>query len=137
MGIEVCLDAVGGQHRRGLLAEQHALVPAVVGNGHGLGLAVCVLEQVIGQALGGLAHGVHVHPVGARADHAPQAAGAELQVPVEPVVDLLGLVFHRQQFFLQIGIIQILLQPSFIFCHTLPHTFLKAWERPGKPPKFL
>ena len=42
LGIEVRLYAVGGQHRRGLLCEGHALNPAVVGNGYGLGFAVCV-----------------------------------------------------------------------------------------------
>ena len=43
--------------------------------------------QVIGQALGGLAHGVDVHAVGARAQHAAQTAGAEGEVAVKAVGD--------------------------------------------------
>ena len=117
LGIEIGLDAVGGQHRRRLLGKQHALVAAVVGNGHRLGLSVGVFQQIIGQALGGLAHRVHVHPVGAGADDAPQAAGAKLQVPVKTVVDLFFLALNRPELLGQVRIVQGLLQPSFIFCH--------------------
>ena len=120
LGIDIGLDAVGGQHRRGLLGEQHALDAAVIGNGHGLGLALRVLEQVVGKALGGLAHGVDVHPVGARADHAPQARGAKLQLPVKAVVDLVLLALDGLELFGQVLVIQRLLQPSFVFCHSRP-----------------
>ena len=102
-GIDVGRDAVGGQHPGGLPAEQLALVAAVVGQGHLLGQAGGV--QRVGQALGGPADGVDVHPVGAGADDAPQSAGAEGQVPVEPVVDGLGIAGDALQLGDQVGVL--------------------------------
>ena len=84
-GIEIGGDAVGGQHPGCFPAEQFAFVAAVMGKGYLFGQTGSV--EVIGQALGGPADGVQVHPVGAGADDAPQAAGAELQVPVKTVAD--------------------------------------------------
>ena len=48
-----------------------------------------LLVEIIRQALGGLCHRVDVHPVGSGADHTPQAAGSEGQVPVKRVLRLL------------------------------------------------
>ena len=48
-----------------------------------LGQVAECLEQIVGETLGGRAHGVDVHAVGARAHYAAQTAGAEFQVFVE------------------------------------------------------
>ena len=48
-----------------------------------------LLVEIIRQTLGGLCHRVDVHPVGSGADHTPQAAGSEGQVPVKRVLRLL------------------------------------------------
>ena len=47
--------------------------------------------EVVRQPLRCLAHGVEVHPVRARADHAAQAAGAEFQIAVKAVRDGVGV----------------------------------------------
>ena len=60
--------------------------------------------QVIREALGGLAHNIDVHAVGARADHTAQARRTEIQVAIEPVVDLFRLVADRLKLRRQIGV---------------------------------
>ena len=85
-------DAVGGQHASRLPREQLALVAAVVRN-RNLFRQIGGVE-VIGQSLRGLAHGVEVHPVGSRSDHAAQAAGSEGQIAVEAVVDGVGVALN-------------------------------------------
>src|SRR5699024_5088761 len=62
-GVQVGGDAVGRQHTGGLAGKDVALDAAVVADGRLFGQAGGV--QVIGQALGGLADVVDVHPVGA------------------------------------------------------------------------
>ena len=95
-----------GQHGRGHqgLVDVHADAHLRQGRGGqagkvgGMDAAVAayrtggVLEgflEVLAQAAGRLGHGIKVHPVGARAQHAAQSAGAKGQLPVEAVGDLL------------------------------------------------
>ena len=61
-----------------------------------------MLVQVVGQSLGSLGDGVNVHPVGAGADDAPQAAGAEGKIAIKSVLHL-GVV-HGFQFGGHVGI---------------------------------
>ena len=115
-GVHIHLDAVGGQHGGGLLGEFQALVAAVPGNGH-TGTVPAGAVQVVGKALGGLAHGVHVHAVGAGAQHAPQAGGTKGQVLVKTVVDLFVFPLNGEKFLGQVLVVQFLGKPAFIFCH--------------------
>ena len=70
--------------------------------------------QVIGQALGGLAHRVQVHAVGARPQHTAQAAGAKFQVTVKTVRDSSIIPGNAVQFFRHSGIQFRLGQPTVI-----------------------
>lgn len=84
--------------------------------------------QIIRKALGGLAHNIDVHAVGARADHTAQARCTEIQVAIEPVVDLFRLVADCLKLRRQIGVIQLLGQPSLVFTHHLiPFQFVKLY----------
>ena len=103
-GVHIGGDAVGRQHAGGLAGEQFAVVAAVVGDGDLFRQAAGV--QVVGQTLRSLAHGVEVHAVGARADDAAQAAGAERKVTIETVGDGVVVARHADQFSLD-GIVQI------------------------------
>ena len=75
---------------------------AVMGDGHPFGQVGGI--EVVGQALGGLADGVNIHPVGAGAQYAAQPAGAEGQVAVEPVGDGGFLPFNGSQLRRQGGV---------------------------------
>ncbi len=82
-------DGVGGQHGGGAQREHVTLAPAVAGDRHArLHRLLAPLGDVVGQALGGCPHRVDVHPVGARGNEAPHAAGPEFQIPIEPVGQL-------------------------------------------------
>ena len=84
-GVHAGGNAVRGQHAGGLAGEQRTVMAAVVGDGYLFGQAGRI--EVVRQPLRCLAHGVEVHPVRARADHAAQAAGAEFQIAVKAVRD--------------------------------------------------
>lgn len=118
LGIKVSLDAVGGQNCGGLPGKRHALIAAVVCDRHGLGFSFRVLQQIIGKALRGLTHGINIHAIGARADHAAKASGAKFEITVKPVVDLFRLILDSKQLLCEILVVQRLLEPSFIFRHT-------------------
>ena len=90
-GVHAGGNAVRGQHAGGLAGEQRTVMAAVVGDGYLFGQAGRI--EVVRQPLRCLAHGVEVHPVRARADHAAQAAGAEFQIAVKAVRD--GVVVAR------------------------------------------
>ena len=87
------LEADGiAQFRGGAQGVEQVDVDAVVGEDVGGNLG----EQagvVVREALGGHAHGVLVHAVGAHAHDAAEAAGAELEVPVEGVFQADGVGF--------------------------------------------
>ena len=108
-GIDVGGDAVGGDDPGGFHGEQIAFDPAVVADGDGLGQIGAF--QVVAQALGCPADDVDVHPVGAHADDPPQAAGAEFQIPVEPVKDFL-IICQNGQLGSQIRVVQCFLFPE-------------------------
>src|SRR5699024_8202692 len=109
-GIQPGGNAVGGQHPGSLPAEQLALDAAVVADGHLPGQTLGV--DVVCQALGGPADGVDVHPVGAGANDAPQPAGAEFQIPVEPVGDGIGVIADGFQLGGQVGVLPGAGQPE-------------------------
>ena len=110
-GIDVGPDAVGGKHVCGDPGKQVGMDAAVIADGDAARFGREALDDVICQSLGSPGHGIHVHPVGAGAQHAPQAAGAEFQVPVEGVLD-----------------------PGLVACHAaqlLPQLFLPHAAEPG------
>ena len=133
-GVEPGGDAVGRQHPGRFPGEQLALAAAVVGDGNALVQAGSL--EVVGQALGGLAHGVDVHAVGARADDAPQAAGAELQLTVKAVVQAVFVLclLQRGQLPDKVRVFRGVLQPtSQLICHqeSLFHFNLKRARNPS------
>ena len=92
---EVDLVAVGSQHVGCDFGELAAVVAAVVADGSAeLFLVGVDLADVVGETLGGHCHGVFVHAVGADAHDAAKAAGAELEVAVEALVELVGVGSH-------------------------------------------
>ena len=105
-------NAVCRQHAGSFAGEQFAVIAAVMRNGDLFGQVGRV--QVIGQALGGLAHRVQVHAVGARPQHTAQAAGAKFQVTVKTVRDSGIIPGNAVQFFRHSGIQFRLGQPTVI-----------------------
>ena len=100
---QVHLDAVIGEDLGRYFCEQAGIVAAVVADAHA-GLSLHMGLDVVGEALGGHAHRVFVHAVGAGAHDAAQAAGAELQVAVEGVFQGNGIRVH-QVFDLGLGLV--------------------------------
>ena len=72
-----------------------------------------MLFQVICQPLGGLGHGINIHPVGTGTDHAPQAPGAEGQISIESILD--PAFVHGPQLGKKIRISCGLFQPTSVF----------------------
>ena len=109
LAVKVDLDAARCHDAGGFPGKQLAFMAAVVGNGDRRGGVL--RKQVVGEALGGLPDGIQVHAVGAGAQLAAQTAGAKLQRPVKPLVDLFFLIADRQQLSGQFGVGD-LLQPA-------------------------
>ena len=85
-------DAVGGHDAGGLPGELVGVEAAVEADGHPPGgLLPALVQDDLGEGLGGVADGVHVHPAQAHAHDPPEAGGAEFQLVKEAVFDL-GLV---------------------------------------------
>ena len=69
---QVHLNAHVGDDFRGILRKLAAEMPGIVGDGNAaFAFRRAGFQQVRGQALGGTAHGVYVHAVGAHAQDAP------------------------------------------------------------------
>ena len=83
-------DAVGIQAQGGLFGKLRGHVPGVKGDGYAFS-GGALLQNEVGQALGGLPDGIEVHAVATGPQNAPQTAGAKGQVPIEPVFDFLGV----------------------------------------------
>src|SRR5699024_7108667 len=107
------LDAVGSQHAGGRLGKDVALDAAVVADGDGLGAALGL--DPVGQALGGLTDDVDIHAVGAGAQHAAQAGGAELHCNSKAVLDLCIVPLDLCQLGLEIGVLQVGRHPALVF----------------------
>ena len=98
-----------GQHLRGVPREHVGLVPGVVADDDG---AAAALPEVGSEPRRRTDHDGPVHPVGAGAELAAQAGGAELQPPVEPVRQLLDVVGDQQRLELAPGVrVRVLGQP--------------------------
>ena len=85
LGVDVGLHAVGSQNGGRHAHEEVALVAAIARDGNARVLEV--FHQVVRKALRGATDGVDVHAVGARAQRAAQAGGAELKVLEEGIGD--------------------------------------------------
>ena len=118
-GIQIDLNAVAREHF-GCRAREHiALDAAVVGDGK----LRCreFAHAILAVSLRGFRHRIHVHPVRARADHAAKAAGAELQLPIEPVFDFGGRVFDPLQLVREIRVPRRFVAPEAVgFLHVHP-----------------
>ena len=94
---EIYLDAVCRENVGGQFGELARVVAHIMANGHAYlrHFAEGVVE-VVGQTLGGSAHGVDVHAVGAGAHYAAQTASAKFQVFVKGFYErgLVGCVEH-------------------------------------------
>ena len=103
--------AVCREHCRGMPGEEVGVDAAVVGDSHGGGGKAGL--QIVGVALRCLAHGIEVHAVAARAQHAPKPAGAEFQLAVKPLGDLLFLSRQRGQLLPELRV-RHMFHPAFI-----------------------
>ena len=112
----VCLNPVRRQAQRRLIREFRGHIAGIVGDGDAL-LFSALLDDIIGQSLGGLPHRVDVHPVGARADHAAQSSGSELQLLIEPVLDLLLIALDSGKLVLRLLIKIRILPPEAVLVH--------------------
>ena len=118
-GIQIDLNPVAREHLGRRAREHIALDAAVVGDGQ-LRLDK-LFHAILAVSLRGFRHRIHVHPVRARADHAAKAAGAELQLPIEPVFDFGGRVFDPLQLLCQIRVPRRFVAPEAVgFLHVHP-----------------
>ena len=119
----VSLDAVGSQGHCGLHGKFRRHAAGVVGDGHAL-IRAALLDNVVGQPLGRPSHHIDVHAVDARADHAAQAGGSELQVHIETLFDFIFIARNGAKLFfcrfVEIGVVQ----PLFIDFHVILHSII-------------
>ena len=122
--VEVDVDAVGGEHAGRDLLEVLAL-EARVARERERGVVV-VRVEVVGEALRGLGDHVDVHAVGADAEHAAKAGGAEREVAVEGVVELLLVTGGDQRLELleQVGLLDVVPPQLDLGLSFLVHTSL-------------
>ena len=110
--VDADLDAVGSQNLGSSLGKHIALDAAVVADGNGLGAALSL--DPVGQALSGLTDNIHIHAVGASAQHAAQTGGAELQGDGKTLLDLIIVAFDGFQLGLHVGIVQLSGEPALV-----------------------
>ena len=94
---EIDLDTVGREDVGTSLGKEARVVAAVMAHNHGeVAAAGECLKDIVGKTLGGHAHNVAVHAVGAGSHDAAQSTGAELKVLVEGVDEggLVGITEH-------------------------------------------
>ena len=113
--IDADLDAVGSQNAGGVFGKHIGVDAAVVGDGNQL-VAPLGLHPV-GKPLGGLTDHVDIHPVGARAQHAPQAGGAEFQRDGEAVLDLFVAACDFPELLCQSRVLQLSGGPALVIVH--------------------
>ena len=106
------MDAVGREHLGRRFGKDVGLDAAVIADRDGLAAALGF--DPVGQALGGLPHDVNVHAVGARADHAAQTGRAKLERDGETVLNGGVVIPNAFEFGLEIGIVQVISQPTVI-----------------------
>ena len=85
LGIDKHRNAVCGKYARSHARKQTGLDARIIADGDAARIGRKPAHHIIGQPLGGLGHGVHVHAVSARADYAAQAACAKGKVAVKGV----------------------------------------------------
>ena len=127
---DIHLDAISSKHPGGNFCKHIALDTAVITDGH---RRLCkILFQIVCQTLRGLCHRVNVHPVGASADDAAQAARAKCKVTIECILDF-GVI-QRFQFCHYVGICGGICQPAFVFFLDIhlrsPFITLRAFLQP-------
>ena len=114
--INAHLHAVGRQHLGCRPGKHIAFNAAVIADGHRL--AAALRFHPVGQALCGLTHGINIHTVGACADHTAQTRGAEFQRHGKSLANFVFIVPNTFQLGLQVGVIQLGIQPALIhFMH--------------------
>jgi len=94
---EVGLDSVGREDTGGDLGEGIRVMPGIVGDAGRETLAGEGFFEVIAEPLRGPAHDEVVHAVVTAADHAPQSSGAELEVAVKAVFELLPILCRDER----------------------------------------
>ena len=124
LGENIHLHAVGGKRRSCALGEIGGLVAGIVADSDGMRAAL--LRQIIGKRLRRHADGVNIHSVGTSADHASQTAGAEFEITVKSVADLIVLAFYLLEFGENVLGVR-LAEPCFIKLHFFVCTCHKFW----------
>ena len=105
------IQAVGAEDVGGYLGEQFGVVAAVVGVADPDVLALDLLQDVVGESLGGHSDSVLVHPVGSDSHDAPETSGTEFKILVESVLEPGGVVVPElYDFHLGLGV-EVPLQP--------------------------
>ena len=109
------VDALVAQHERGSLGELRAHAAGVIRDDDAaLGVFGILAVDVVGKALGRPADIVEVHAVGARAEHAAHAGGAEGQLGIEAVLNLLLVALKRLELLDGRGVVREVAQPGFV-----------------------
>ena len=111
LGPEEHLDPVGSEDLRRYPGKEVTFNATVIANGNGGGGVL--LFQEIGQTLGGLGHGINIHPVGTGTDHTPEAPGAESQISIKSIFH--PAFVHGPQLRKKVGISGGLFQPASVF----------------------
>ena len=93
---QINLNSICRQYRSGNLCKFAAVVTAVVCYCATDSLSlVAECKQIVCQSLRSHSHGVAVHTVCSRPHNSAQSASAELQVLVEALVELFGVIFNH------------------------------------------
>ena len=99
-----------GGHDSGIVGDRNALLLSVLG------------ENVVRQSLCRLTHGINVHAVRSRSDHAAQSAGSKLQLTVKPIFNLRLIVLDGSKLCLCILVKIRVCAPLFVSLH-VTHAF--------------
>ena len=121
---QIRLHALRGEDERRFAGELLGEIAGIVADGHAaLGAALVLLDQRR-QRQRHAADGVAVHAVGAKAEHAAHAGGAEGQFAVEAVFELARVVFKGAQLFLLLRVARGQREPVLVFLHAIHNSAL-------------
>ena len=111
---QIRLHAVRAQHQRRLAGEHIRAAAGIIGDHHAALRLLRLAVDVFGQCAGRPAHGVHIHAVRARAQHAAQTGRAKGQIGIKAILNLALVRGDAHQLVISRRVVLEVAQPGFV-----------------------
>ena len=94
-GIQENLKSLSRINCRRGLGKQRRIVAAIVSDCHSAALFVAVCQQIVRNARRSTRHGVNIHAVGSRAQHAAKTCRSEIQLAIKAIKYFLFVIIRN------------------------------------------